>query len=384
MSKNKRLGVSIFLVVLTILMALSVIFTFSISYMFSKSGVSGKVFGKYIYIMETADMKPEIEKGSAVIADKDGTAVLTPGNVILFKNGEREDVMRIRDVVHNASGTDENSAFSTVYHVSSDKTPDETLEINKDKVIAKCETEGRTLGKVISFFSSMMGILVGMILPCLVILMVLIVKIISLKKMDMQEDTQPYYEEDEEDNSEFEGFNGQQMRKRNSSPLFNPESGINPSDDFENKKSSIAENFKMKPGAVPQRPQRQRVEDAPKAAVEKFKAAVEEKPNVSVTRKPSLIPESTSLEDSDNLNSIKNTLNQNESSFNDEPLIPKSRNILERTAAFSAIKNYPTTPPPAPKKPSEPPVRKAPAVKNDNINSIDDLIKALENEKKKL
>ena len=38
----------------------------------------------------------------------DGITVLTEGNVILFKNGGREDVMRIKEVVHN---TDSNIPF---------------------------------------------------------------------------------------------------------------------------------------------------------------------------------------------------------------------------------------------------------------------------------
>ncbi len=33
------------------------------------------MFGRYIYIMETAEMQPEIEKGSAVIASEDGITV---------------------------------------------------------------------------------------------------------------------------------------------------------------------------------------------------------------------------------------------------------------------------------------------------------------------
>ena len=31
--------------------------------MFSSGGVSGKMFSNYIYIMETAEMQPEMEKG---------------------------------------------------------------------------------------------------------------------------------------------------------------------------------------------------------------------------------------------------------------------------------------------------------------------------------
>ncbi len=386
MAKSKRLGVSIFIVLLTIMMAASIILTFSISYMFSQSGVSGKMFGKYIYIMETADMMPELEKGAAIISDEDKIAVLVEGNVVLFKNGNREDVMRIRSVVHNTDNTNDSTSYSTTYKVSSDAAPENLIEITKEKVIAKCITESKNLGTVITFLSGMAGIFVGMILPCLVILAILIIKIVAMKKSTVEENTEQFEQyNDDEDDDEFKGFNGHQVKKR--SPLFNPESDINPSDSFEVKKSSIAENFRQKSGATPKKPARNKNKNAPTAAVEKFKAAVEEKPNVPV-RKSSLMPENIGLNNSEKLESIKDTLNNPEKSENPAPP-SRPVNILERTATFSAIKSYRNGVEPPPQKTTPPPPPPAPVKKPDpsktsNINSIDELIKALEEEKKKL
>lgn len=373
MAKNKRLGISVFVVILTIIMAVSVVFTFSVSYIFSSDGVSGKLFGKYIYIMDTADMESEIEKGSAVIADEDGIAVLIEGNVILFKNGKRENVMRIREVVHNTD--------STVYRVSPDSEPEKIIEISKDNVIAKCTTESRNLGAVISFLSSMPGIIVGMLLPCFIILALLIMKIVSIRKADNNEDmAEADYDDDDEDDEEFKGFNGHQVKPISSAPLFNPESDLNPGDDFERKKSSIAQNFSQKPGAAPKRPVRKQQQNAPKAAVEKFKAAVDEKPNAPVTKKPTLVPENSNPVVSEKLAAIKAALSQQE---NKGEISADNANTdsgsAEKTAAFKAVK--PQQGKSAASKPA--PVKKAPS-KTSNINSIDDLIKALEEEKKKL
>lgn len=377
MAKNKRLGVSVFVVILTIIMALSVIFTFSISYMFSSDGVSGKLFGKYIYIMDTADMTPEIDKGSAVIADEDGIAVLIEGNVILFKNGKRENVMRIREVVHNTD--------STIYRVSPDTAADNTLEVSKDNVIAKCTTESHNLGVLISFLSSMPGIIIGMLLPCFVILALLIMKIIAIRKSDNEEDTSADTDfDDDDDDDEFKGFNGHQVKPISSAPLFNPESDLNPGEDFERKKSSIAQNFSQKPCAAPRRPARKPQQNFPKAAVERFKAAVDEKPNAPVSRKPTLVPESSNPVVSEKLAAIKAALSQQESQENSTASSSSDNNSAEKTATFKAVKpqqSEPAVSRPAARKPE--PVRKAPS-RTSNINSIDDLIKALEEEKKKL
>lgn len=383
MAKNKRLGVSISLVLLMIFMVISIIFTFSISYMFSTEGVSGKLFGKYVYIMENDDMKPEIAKGSAVIAHDDAISVLVEGNVILFKNGSREDVMRIRQVVHNTD--------KTVYRVSTNASPEDTIEVPRDKVIAKCVTEGHTLGVFISFLSSLPGIILFLLVPCAVILTILVLKILSMKK-NSQEDN--YFPDDTEDDGYSDDF-GDKFSKTLSSPLFDPEADINPSEDFERKKSSIADNFKRKPGAAPQKPPRAKNRTAPKAAVEKFKAAVEEKPHAPVSRKSSLIPENENPVRNEKLAAIKEALLKQDSPNNTERPYDADPDE-EKTVSFRAVgshtnlppKNPRQTPPPKPSayarstQSAEPP-RKKPS-KSDNINSIDDLIKALEEEKKKL
>lgn len=375
MTKNKRLGVSVFVVILTIIMLLSVVFTFSISYMFSTEGMSGKLFGKYIYIMETADMEPEIEKGAAVISDQNGITVLVEGNVILFKNGTRENVMRIRRMVHNTDGT--------IYQVSPDADPQNTIEISKEKVIAKCVTEGKNLGSIISFLSSLPGIILCLIFPCIILLAMLIFYVIRYKKSDVGNidgETDLYNDEDED--YEFKGFNGHSVKSMSSSPLFNPESDINPGDDFERKKSSIAQNFSRKPGAQPKRPARNKQSEAPKAAVEKFKAAVEEKPHVPVTRKSTLIPENENPVRNEKLAAIKNALKKhdNKDLSNNEKNTDNNEQT-DKTVLFQSVE-FPRIE--KPEKKNAPPVNNKPSSKSENINSIDDLIKALEEEKKKL
>lgn len=382
MTKGKRLGFSIFIAVLTVILIVCILCTVGVNYIFSSSSSSGRIFGKNIYIMNTADMMPELEKGAAVIAEDSEITVLTEGNVILFKQDKNvENVMRIVEVVHNTD--------STVYRVASDSKPNEIIDVSKENVIAKCTTESAHLGKIIRFLKGITGILVGMILPCVVLLALLILKIFSIRKRGKEEEEEMFFNKTEADNDDS-GASG-----NSSNPLFDPLTGGKPDTNFEAKKSSIAENFSMKPAA------KRNVSDGrnmqSESAVEKFRAAVDEKPSAPVTRRPSLVPDSARNDKSHKMAAIKAALNNKDN--NNEVAAN-----FEKTASFniSSIKEKDTysnqseqqkpvkqqmtsqtrkkTVQTAQSQEAKKPVSK----KHDNINSIDDLIKALEEEKKKL
>ncbi|MDE5648407.1 MAG: hypothetical protein K2I33_00665, partial [Oscillospiraceae bacterium] len=277
MTKGKRLGFSIFIAVLTVILIACILCTVGVNYIFSSSSSSGRIFGKNIYIMNSADMMPEIEKGAAVIAEESEITVLTEGNVILFKQDKNiENVMRIVEVVHNTD--------STVYRVAADSKQDEIIDVSKENVIARCTTESVQLGKVIRFLKGITGILIGMIFPCVILLAMLVIKIFSIRKRGREEEEEMFYHKSEAENDDNDSSGN------SSNPLFDPLTGGKPDIDFEAKKSSIAENFSMKPAA------KRNVADSrnmqSESAVEKFRAAVDEKPSAPVTRRPSLVPES--------------------------------------------------------------------------------------------
>ena len=125
-------------------------------------------------------------------------------------------------------------------------------------------------------------------------------------------------------------------------------------------------------------------------AVEKFRAAVDEKPSAPVTRRPSLAPEASRNDKNHKMAAIKAALNKK--------VDADDKIDLEKTAAFKIPaaqektgepKSQPvrqqTVSQPIRKNPVQnKPVKKTAPKKQDNIHSIDDLIKALEEEKKKL
>lgn len=321
-------------------------------------------------------MEPELKKGSAIISDSDEISVLIEGNVILFsEQAGFENIMRITEVVHNTD--------KTVYRVAGDNAQDNVLNVPKENVIAKCAIESPRLGKVITFLKSMTGVIFGMILPCVILLTMLIVKILTARRRNKLENEEIVYPE-----TEFGiGSNKNDDRNQSSNPLFDPTMASKPGADFVLKKSSIAENFSMKAAAKkkPAGPAGRNVQA--ENAVEKFRAAVDDKPAPPVSHKASLAPEAANK--TEKMAAIKAALNNNEE---------KTSEIVNRNTEHnntSSLKAPENTSENFESKKTEPvlkrqnpieqkPKAKAASQRQDNIKSIDDLIKALEEEKKKL
>ncbi|MBQ3566787.1 MAG: hypothetical protein IJA12_06380 [Oscillospiraceae bacterium] len=411
MKNGKKFGLTIFQVVLSIILIAVIVFSVGVNYIFGSSVRSGSIFGKHIYVMHDDSMNTEggIPNGAAVIAESDEIAVLTDGNVILFsEEAGIETIMRIVEVVHNEN--------NTVYKVAADKEQDKVLNVPKENVIAKCTMHNTKLGAVITFLKSMVGILAGMILPCLILLVMLMLKILSVRRREREEDNIVY--------PETNGIvSNSEMRDPQANPLFDPTMAPKPDASFAMKKSSIAENFAMKPAA------KKNVNNSPAArnmqtenAVEKFRAAVDEKPAAPVSRKASLAPEAATSERSEKMAAIKAALNNQEQTVNEpeqefvefrpeqtesytfsdaqsermsytQPLkqeytAPQPEPVAEPVYQQPVQQPEPVpqpVPQPAPYTPPQPAARPKPAPrKQDNIKSIDDLIRALEEEKKKL
>ena len=375
MGKGKKLGFSIFILLLTIILIAVVISTVCINYIFSSGSTSGRIFGKNVYVVNNADMEPEIEKGSAVIADKDETAVLIEGNVILFRQEKGvENVMRIVQVEH--------STVDTVYRVAADAKSDEIIDVNKNDVVAKCTKESHNLGRVITFLKSVPGILAGMILPCLILLVRLVLKIVSVRNRNNEEEAEMFDGGVDFVNNDNDDDDGEHSAEQtgNSNPLFDPSMGVKPDMTFEQKKSSIYENFARKPAAKNNagKANIQKTE----SAVEKFRAAVDEKPPAPVTRKASLAPQAA--DKTEKMAAIKAALNNGEA----ESEAPSAEQPATASADFGKTASFKIPV----KQETKPENKTQPAVqpknqehkKQDDIHSIDDLIKALEEEKKKL
>ena len=97
MDRGKKLGLSIFWVILTILLIIMIVMTVTVNYTFGSSLQSGTIFGKNIFVMNSDIMEPEINNGAAVIADKNEISVLTEGNAYEGTSFGQEDVRQVQD-----------------------------------------------------------------------------------------------------------------------------------------------------------------------------------------------------------------------------------------------------------------------------------------------
>lgn len=207
------------------------------------------IFGRYIYVVDkdpnlgtdSKTGKPRVKMGSALIAKDAKDVTLTKGDIVLCYPAETPDALTLRsinDIIPaDAEGGAEKYTTADASHV------DNTGTITKKQVVAICTgySSSLELGKYISFTTGLKGIALELVLPCVILVILFIVKIATSKDNDDDENFNFYeYEEEHMDP------NAVKSHAKPQTPLFEPSQDIQPSDDLERKKMSIAENFSQK------------------------------------------------------------------------------------------------------------------------------------------
>ena len=364
------------------------------------------IFGRYIYVVDkdpnlgtdSKTGKPRVKMGSALIAKDAKDVTLTKGDIVLCYPAETPDALTLRsinDIIPaDAEGGAEKYTTADASHV------DNTGTITKKQVVAICTgySSSLELGKYISFTTGLKGIALELVLPCVILVILFIVKIATSKDNDDDENFNFYeYEEEHMDP------NAVKSHAKPQTPLFEPSQDIQPSDDLERKKMSIAENFSQKhinPDS-PYQKEKERtmqfkaqhsaessfaarniggqsstapVADALREEMLRKTAEAERAGSVSVT---SSAPEQERVSDN---TGILSTAQVEELTRDEAPRYTAPRPSRQASA-----------PAPAPKKSSSPDIsdilsqadfdRKA---KNPSDMSVDDLLKMIESEKSKL
>ncbi len=238
--ENKK-GFSVLKAVVTVICILFIIVSLAMNIAFSKSKTPN-IFGRYIYVVENNPLGSNVTDGAALLAKEVTTSTeLIKGDIVLCYPAKDPDNLQLRsiaDIVKNDGVTKYATGVATGLE------PDSA--ITRDKIVALCtgNPESLELGKFIAFTTSVKGIVLELILPCIILVIFLIAKIASSSEDDDEEDYDFYeYDEDEEDE-------GKKRRapshEKSGNPLFEPSQEIQPSNDFECKKMSIAENFSQK------------------------------------------------------------------------------------------------------------------------------------------
>ncbi len=234
MKKKKRFSVLKLLIV--IICITSVIVSAAINILFAK-GKTPEIFGRHIYVVgEDNPMSGTITTGSALISKDAEGITLATGDIVLCYPADAPDKLSLRSISFIAEGED----GSTSYYTMDSLHEDTAGSITKDKVVAICTgyNESLELGRFITFAKELKGIILLLGVPALLLIIVLFATIAGARRSDDDEDEFGFYEYDEEES--------RRTAARNSDPLYEPKAEAPVSPAFERRKMSIAENFKQK------------------------------------------------------------------------------------------------------------------------------------------
>ena len=365
MEKKKHFSLLKFLIIL--ICFISIAFSAGVNVLFA-GGKTPVILDNYIYIVkETDNMGDFITTGAALISPSAKNSSIAKGDIVICHPADAPDTLKILSIYQIDIGDDGIARFTTT---DASDVPSENT-ITKESIAAICtgHSQSLELGNLITFAMDIKGIIALLIIPCVILIIFLIAKIVAAKDDDeVPEEDYDFYEYDGEKKK------NQPVRasheKKSSAPLFEPSHEIQPSDDLERKKMSIAENFSQKK-VNPNSPYQKE-----KERTMQFKAQMAAKQDIAPAPAPS-----TSAAPTDD--TLRDEILNKPEKFN--------------TGSFGVIKpldkpveQQPEKPVVQPRKSSSPDISdiisksEANARKKAADMSVDDLLKIIEDEKKKL
>ncbi len=412
MEKEKRFSILKFVIIALsiILIVLSIIINIAFS-----GGKTPKLFGRYIYVVkETDNMGDSVTEGAALLAADAKNETISKGDIVLCYPADSPDTLKVLSIFDIVSAED-----GTQKYVTADATKVGSEEsITKDKILAKCTGYNQSLGigSFIRFASGIKGIFALLVLPCVLLVIFFIAKIASSKGED--DEDFGFYEYDEKEKERAVSESRKNLHEKNANPLFEPSQEIQPSNELERKKMSIAENFsqkKVNPDSPYQKEKERTMQfKAQRSAESTFAAknvggSSSTAPTADALREEMLRktaeaererPGSFSVQAATTASTVNTNTAQrpavsepitdNTGILSKSQLAEMSRNDVPKTTPLRS-QSAPSTAAPKPKKSSTPDIsdiidksERNERKKSPSNMSVDDLIKMIEEEKKKL
>jgi len=135
------------------------------------------VAGKYAFYYDRDDMGTTIPKGSFVLAE-DATNV-EELNTVIYKTTAGDH--RVAIVSLKLDHTEEGTQGSAVYYLTTISDP-EPIAVSPSDILAICKQKNKEIGAVIGFLLTLTGMIVGLILPCFILLLYLIAAMVSARE----------------------------------------------------------------------------------------------------------------------------------------------------------------------------------------------------------
>lgn len=401
MQKKKRFSVLKLLIV--IICITSVIVSLVANILFSKNNVPC-IFGRVIYVVdENNPMEGDITSGAALIAKEATDISVVAGDIVICYPADNPGSLCLRSINYVVDAEDGTQKYFTrdSFH------EDQTDSITKDKIIAVCTgyPESYRLGRFIDFAISMNGILILLVATSVILVIFIIAAIVN--SHSAKDD-----EEEENNIYNYDGDDSKKKKRRKNAPLYDANTDAPNSPELELKKMSIADNFSQKQ-VNPDSPYQKERE---KERTMQFKAQRGNVPTNSngstmSFKKPDL---QSSSQTSDTLRqemlrktaeaektgvyNVRSSISQD--TVNDDTgILSKSEveQLSRRETSVNEVQNIasvrkPTVPKPSPAQKSVSPdisdiLRKTETErrkKSPSDMSVDDLLRMIENEKKKL
>ncbi len=246
---EKKKGFSLLKTLIAIVCVLFIIVSLAVNIAFS-AGKTPKILGKRIYLVNEDfqvtrnDPSKDIKKGEALMAKSiAGSDTLLKDDIVLCYPSDSPDKLCIRSIQEIIVAAD---GSETYIIADSAQFTDSGSSITRDKIAAICTgyPKSKELGAFLNFTKSIPGIALELLLPCVILVIFLISKIFSSRNNSEGEgETYNFYEYDEEEKLKE---NKKSSHAKSDNPLFENFQEIQPSDELERKKMSIMENFSQK------------------------------------------------------------------------------------------------------------------------------------------
>ncbi|MDE6426574.1 MAG: hypothetical protein K2K89_10655 [Ruminococcus sp.] len=194
--------------------------------------------GRYFYIVTERDTNGinDVTQGSAIIAKEASEISIAQKDLVLCCPAGDADNLRLCGIFNVITEEDGTEKYQLYY----DGHEDNTELVTKDSIKAICTgyPESVELGNFITFTRSIPGIVAELIIPCIILLVFFISRLAS---------------KDDDDDEEIPDFKPEvrktpekkKTQQQSGNPLFEPSQEID-SGELERKKQSIAENFSQK------------------------------------------------------------------------------------------------------------------------------------------
>lgn len=176
-----------------ILLAVALLILLSCAFLFRGNGAAPSLFGYHIFIVSSPSMEPVVPQGSAVMAKKCAPEELTPNSIILYQSpdGKYKSVGRI------ISAEEADGVKSFVIKGDANTLP-ESSAVSQGQVLSKVQYVSQPLGMFLSFATSPSGVFLIAVLPCLLIIVMELTKLMNprkhlqlVRRLQSKEDSEP-------------------------------------------------------------------------------------------------------------------------------------------------------------------------------------------------